>query len=176
MQKFYRAVAQVDAYGKFHFTETNAYSGNNGRAAILNNSNGANFSTRPATPATAAIRSPTASLSARARRSWTPELSRKSRRRPGLPTPVGKLQRHAAWATQRDKIGKDTNFRGLTIFNNVLYFTKGSGGNGVNTVYFVDPTLTVCNDNHGIGVPAAGATLPTAPLALRSHAASNQGS
>ena len=39
-----------------------------------------------------------------------------------------------------DKIGKDDNFRGLTIFNNVLYFSKGSGGNGVNTVYFVDTT------------------------------------
>ena len=33
----YRAVAQVDAKGNFQFTETNAYSGNNGRAAILNN-------------------------------------------------------------------------------------------------------------------------------------------
>ena len=34
-----------------------------------------------------------------------------------------------------DKPGKDTNFRGLTIFNNTLYVAKGSGGNGVNTVY-----------------------------------------
>src|SRR5260370_1483445 len=32
-----RGVAQVDRKGKFKFTETNAYSGNNGRAAILNN-------------------------------------------------------------------------------------------------------------------------------------------
>jgi hypothetical protein len=39
----YRAVATVNRNGKFTFTETNAYSGNNGRAAILNNSNGANF-------------------------------------------------------------------------------------------------------------------------------------
>ena len=36
-----------------------------------------------------------------------------------------------------DKTGKDTNFRGLTIHNNVIYLTKGSGGNGVNTVYFI---------------------------------------
>jgi DNA/RNA endonuclease YhcR with UshA esterase domain len=34
-----------------------------------------------------------------------------------------------------DKPGKDTNFRGLTIFNNTLYVSKGSGSNGVNTVY-----------------------------------------
>jgi phosphodiesterase/alkaline phosphatase D-like protein len=36
-----------------------------------------------------------------------------------------------------DKTGKDDNFRGETIFNNTLYVTKGSGGNGVNTVYQV---------------------------------------
>src|SRR5262249_47887326 len=36
----YRVVAQVDQHGKFHFTKTNAYSGNNGRAAILNDQNG----------------------------------------------------------------------------------------------------------------------------------------
>jgi hypothetical protein len=34
-----------------------------------------------------------------------------------------------------DKPGKDTNFRGLTIFDNTLYVTKGSGSNGINTVY-----------------------------------------
>jgi uncharacterized protein (TIGR03437 family) len=36
-----------------------------------------------------------------------------------------------------DKLGKDNNFRGLTIFNNTLYVTKGSGSNGINTVYRV---------------------------------------
>lgn len=38
-QSFYRAVARVDRDGHFRFTETNAYSGNNGRSAILNNRN-----------------------------------------------------------------------------------------------------------------------------------------
>ena len=36
-----------------------------------------------------------------------------------------------------DKAGKDNNFRGLTIYNNTMYVTKGSGSNGVNTVYQV---------------------------------------
>ncbi len=36
-----------------------------------------------------------------------------------------------------DKAGKDNNFRGLTIFNNTMFVTKGSGGNGINTVYQV---------------------------------------
>src|SRR5262249_60659668 len=39
---FYQAVAQVDQHGKFRFTKTNAYSGNNGRAAILHNTAGEN--------------------------------------------------------------------------------------------------------------------------------------
>jgi hypothetical protein len=38
-----------------------------------------------------------------------------------------------------DKSGKDDNFRGLTVFNNTLYVSKGSGGNGIDTVYQVTP-------------------------------------
>ena len=44
-----------------------------------------------------------------------------------------------------------------------MYYTKGSGGNGVNTVYFVDTTGTACPS--GVGVPSPKAVLPTAPLA-----------
>jgi hypothetical protein len=40
-------------------------------------------------------------------------------------------------AVAADKAGKDNNFRGLTIFNNTIYVSKGSGGNGINTVYQV---------------------------------------
>ncbi|UGY26486.1 hypothetical protein HU675_0006860 [Bradyrhizobium septentrionale] len=36
-----------------------------------------------------------------------------------------------------DKSGKDDNFRGLAISDNTLYVTKGSGSNGINTVYQV---------------------------------------
>jgi arylsulfatase A-like enzyme len=60
-----------------------------------------------------------------------------------------------------DKTGKDDNFRGLTYnpFDGLLYLTKGSGGNGVNTVYKVTPPTG--------GTPtAANATTTTiAPLA-----------
>ena len=38
---FYRVVAQLDRWGHFTFTATNAYSGDNGRAAITNDENGA---------------------------------------------------------------------------------------------------------------------------------------
>ena len=69
-----------------------------------------------------------------------------------------------------DKIGKDTNFRGLTTFNNVLYTTKGSGGNGINTVYFIDTTGKACPTGAnpcvpgGVGLPESSATLPTAGI------------
>jgi hypothetical protein len=38
-----------------------------------------------------------------------------------------------------DKSGKDDNFRGLTSYNNTIYISKGSGGNGLDAVYQVNP-------------------------------------
>lgn len=39
-----------------------------------------------------------------------------------------------------DKSGKDDNFRGITNYNNTIYVTKGSGGNGLDAVYQVNPS------------------------------------
>jgi hypothetical protein len=39
-----------------------------------------------------------------------------------------------------DNSGKDDNFRGITIFNWTLYVSKGSGSNGINTVFQVGTT------------------------------------
>ena len=85
---------------------------------------------------------------------------------PGQPTPVGSFDVTQLGDAQ-DKIGKDDNFRGLTMYNNVLYYTKGSGGNGIDTVYFLDTTGNACPSLRyaGVGLPQPGATLPTAPLA-----------
>ena len=44
-----------------------------------------------------------------------------------------------------DKPGKDNNYRGVTEFNGALYFTKGSGSNGMDTVYTVASLPTVAN-------------------------------
>ncbi len=160
----YRAVAQVDAHGKFHFTETNAYSGNNGRAAIWNNTGSTNFFYTAGNAGNGGNPQPDGIIIGAGAQILTPEIKAEIAQRPGAPTPVASFNISQLGDTQ-DKIGKDTNFRGLTIFNNVLYYTKGSGGNGVNTVYFVDPTLTVCNDSNGVGLPPANPTLPTSPLA-----------
>jgi hypothetical protein len=58
-----------------------------------------------------------------------------------------------------DKAGKDSNFRGLTVFDNQLYFTKGSGSNGIDTVYTVsDP-----NGKLPTAADAASATISILP-------------
>lgn len=163
-RSYYRAVAQIDVNGNATFTQTNAYSGNNGRAAILNNSNGADFFYTAGNAGNGANPQPDGIIIGAGAQMLNPLTQSEVSQRTGQPTPLASFNVTQIGQPQ-DKIGKDDNFRGLTIFNNVLYFTKGSGSNGVNTVYFVDPTLAVCNDNNGIGLPPANAALPTAPLA-----------
>ena len=162
----YRVVAQVDRNGKFRFTATNAYSGNNGRAAILNKKNGANLVYMAGNAGNGGNPQPDGVIIGTGAQilTLTPVVRDLNAQSPGTPTPVGSFN-ITQLPEPPDKIGKDTNFRGLTVFGNVLYYTKGSGGNGVNTVYFVDPTGTVCTDTNGVGLPPAGATLPTSPLA-----------
>ena len=158
---YYRAVAQVDKYGVFHFTQSNAYSGNNGRAAILSNQHGANFIYTAGNAGNGGNPQPNGIIIGAGAQIMTPTLSPESAQATGDPTPVGSFN-ITQLGLAHDKIGKDTNFRGLTIFNNVIYLTKGSGGNGVNTVYFIDTTGSACPN--GVGLPAKFAVLPTAPI------------
>jgi hypothetical protein len=160
---FFRVVAQIDGKGKLHYTKTNAYSGNNGRAAILNNTSGANVAYTSGNAGNGSTPQPDGIIIGAGAQILAPEVKALVAQRPGMPTPVGSFN-IMQLGDPADKIGKDTNFRGLAIFDNVLYYTKGSGGNGVNTVYFVDPTGTVCTDTNGTGLPAPGATLPLSPL------------
>ena len=160
-ESYYRAVATLDVSGHFHFTETNAYSGNNGRAAIWNNSNGANFFYTAGNAGNGSNPQPSGVVLGAGAQIIDPSHEPESEQAPGLPTPVASFSVTELGA-KADKIGKDDNFRGLLIFNNVIYYTKGSGSNGVNTVYFLDTTGKACPN--GVGLPAAGATLPTSPL------------
>jgi hypothetical protein len=158
----YRAVATVNRSGKFTFTETNAYSGNNGRAAILNNTSGADFFYTAGNAGNGANPQPNGVVLGAGAQIIDPSTAPESFQTPTTPTPVASFS-VTELGDKADKIGKDDNFRGLTIFNNVVYFTKGSGSNGVDTVYFIDTTGTACPK--GVGVPAVGATLPISPLA-----------
>jgi hypothetical protein len=162
-ENVYRAVATVDRRGKFTFTETNAYSGNNGRAAILNNSNGVDAFYTAGNAGNGANPQPNGVILGAGAQFIDHSSAPESFQTPGTPTPLASFS-ITELGDKADKNGKDDNFRGLTIFNNVVYFTKGSGSNGVDTVYFVDTTATACPK--GVGIPAAGATLPVSPLNL----------
>jgi hypothetical protein len=165
----YRLVAQVDQHGRFRFTKTNAYSGNNGRAAILNNSKGANVVYMSGNAGNGSNPQPNGVIVGAGAQILTPSNQPLSAQMdPGLPTPVGSFS-VTQLGDKADKVGKDTNFRGLAVFNNVVYYTKGSGGNGINTVYFVDTTGFDKNSNPlacptGVGLPGPSATLPTTPI------------
>jgi hypothetical protein len=136
---YYRAVAELDADGHLGFTDGNAYSGDNGRAAIkggnglyymVGNDNSGNLSKKQITTTPIGIEL----INATGSETLVPGQT------PPVPPNIGMIGR-LLFGT--DKPGKDTNFRGMTIFNNTLYITKGSGGNGINTVYQVGSTGTL---------------------------------
>jgi hypothetical protein len=161
-ESYYRAVATVDRNGHFTFTKTNAYSGNNGRAAILNNVGAADEFFTAGNAGNGSNPQP-AGVVLGAGAQWITALDEPEQQQvPSTPTPLASFN-VTQLGDKADKIGKDDNFRGLTVFNNVVYFTKGSGGNGVNTVYFVDTVGTACPKG-GVGLPVKGAPLPSAPL------------
>jgi hypothetical protein len=134
---YYRAVAEVDGDGHLSVTDGNAYSGDNGRAAfkasngiyyMVGNDNSGNIGKKqlPTTIAGFELINATGA-----------ELRVPGTAAPVPPPPpalgidmIGRLE-----FLSSDKAGKDTNFRGLTIFNNTVYVSKGSGSNGINSVF-----------------------------------------
>ncbi|HEX3426497.1 MAG TPA: hypothetical protein VHT30_10235 [Acidimicrobiales bacterium] len=157
---YYRAVAQLDPSGNFQYTETNAYSGNNGRSAIFNPTTSSFYMTGNA--GNGANPEPQGVVEGVGSQIMAPANAAESAQSPKAPTPMGNFNiRQLPANTTSDKSAKDDNFRGLTVSNNVIYYSKGSGSNGINTVYFLDTTGTACPST-GVGVPASGATLPSA--------------
>jgi uncharacterized protein (TIGR03437 family) len=164
---YYRGVLQIGANGAMQVTPTNAYNGNNGRAAIMSNGlyylvgNSNNGSGTPANVVAAGG----VQLATPGQSEATPPLQVGAFSITSLTNPATG-QPYAA-----DKAGKDNNYRGLTIFNNTLYVTKGSGSNGVDTVYQVGNTGT-------LPTPTTAATasitiLPGFPQAIARTAGAN---
>ena len=157
---YFRAVAQVGANGAIQITKTNAYNGNNGRSAIMANGLyyiAGNSNNGSGTPANV--------VAAGGVQVATPGQAATT-----LPTQVGNFsiaqitdpttgQPYAA-----DKLGKDNNYRGITVFNNTLYVTKGSGSNGINTVYQVGAAGTLPTLAAAAAAPLA--ILPGFPTSL----------
>ncbi len=166
---YYRLIARLDRRGRFEFTKSNAYSGNNGRAAYLNNSGGKSLVYASGNAGNGANPQPAGVVLGAGAQILTAERQPLAAQAdPGLPTPVGSFN-ITQLGDKADKTGKDTNFRGLTVYNDVIYLTKGSGGNGVNTVYFIDTSGLDATGKplacpSGSGLPAPGAKLPTAPI------------
>jgi hypothetical protein len=168
---FHRTIVSMDDDGHFAFTPTINYGGNNGRAALLgsnglyytvgnaNNGNAATFGslsngTNPDVTETTGLEvvNPI--------NAWSPFVTipdgNSAEVNPLLQFGLGKKGAN-------DKPGKDDNFRGITEYRGALYFTKGSGSNGVQTVYTVVNTPQsaagfVPVPDTG---PAAGNVLPT---------------
>ena len=164
----YRAVAQMDQYGNTQFTETNSYSGNNGRAAILNT--GANTIYTVGNGGNGSKPEPQGVVVGTGSQILSPNNGPESGQSPGAPTPLGNFNTVQTGAPS-DTAAKDDNFRGLTLgpsptgstSNNVIYMTKGSGSNGVDTVYFLDTSGSACpSGSGGSGLPSSTATLPSA--------------
>ena len=163
--QYYRSVAEVDAHGHLQTTEGNAYSGDNGRGAIkgnwlyymVGNDNSGKLSKKQTT---------TTVIGEELVNSTGAELLVPGQT-PPVPPNINKIgdfeinqviEPSTGLPYALDKAGKDDNFRGLTIFNNTLYVTKGSGGNGINTVYQVG--------NAGVLPTGDTATLAALPITI----------
>jgi len=120
----YRAIGQLNADGSLTTpTQIICYSGDNGRAAILA---GGNYYT-----VGAAGSSTTSDEVLAGAEIVTPGGT------------AGSNSTSLGTFVFDSKPPKDNNFRGLTIFNNTMYTSKGSGSKGVDTVYQVGTAGTL---------------------------------
>lgn len=152
-----RAIVQVDLNsGAMQTTAVNAYSGNNGRAAVLANGSYYMVGNAGNGSATGPVLSQLSDITG---------VQRIAAGSSGATTAVGAAlgtygsatgyQRGFSIAQLIDpatgtnyaagKTSKETNFRGLTVFNDTLFVSKGSGSNGVNSVYQVGATGALAN-------------------------------
>jgi hypothetical protein len=147
---YQRAIVEIDADRSLHVTPVNTYSGNNARAAILNDSYGQNIYYTVGNAGNGSGTPPVFIVNNTGVQIAQPDMTTAET------TVVGVQQGTSGAATgfqygysvtqygsppyPADKSSKDDNFRGGRIFNNTLYVTKGSGGNGIDTVFQVGAT------------------------------------
>jgi hypothetical protein len=145
VSQYYRAVAEVDADGNIQITDGNAYSGNNGRSAIKANSGAYYLAGNNNNGGLSKTQLLTTQVGVNLVTSTGAEFLVPGQTPPVPPNidKIGDFEITQIGYPTADKAGKDNNFRGITIFNNTLYVTKGSGGNGINTVYQVGDAGTL---------------------------------
>ena len=168
---FHRTIVSLDDEGRFSYTPTTNYGGNNGRAALLgsnglyytvgnaNNGNAATFGSA-SNGTTPDVTETTGLEVVEPLRAWSANVTVPS----DSSAEVDPLLQYGLGKNGADdKPGKDDNFRGITEYKKALYFTKGSGSNGVQTVYTVvsapqSPAGFKPTPDSG---PATGNVLPT---------------
>ena len=162
----YRVVGQLNlSSGSLQLTDTNAYAGNNGRAAILG-SNGVYYTVGNAGNGSGSTQITNGTGVQVVTPGQNPALDPPDTSQAGFYNITQQGYAH-------DKTAKDNNFRGETIFNNTLYVTKGSGSNGIDTVYQVGaagslPTGSATNTQAATGTITI---LPGFPTNLANGAA-----
>lgn len=148
---FHRTIVSMDSEGRLSYTPTINYGGNNGRSALLgsnglyytvgnaNNGNAATFGSNGTSPD---VTETTGLEVVKPINARTVNVSIPD----GNSAEVDPLLQFALGKNGAlDKPGKDDNFRGVTEFGGALYFTKGSGSNGMDTVYTVSTLPTLAN-------------------------------
>jgi hypothetical protein len=144
-----RVVAELDFDGSLHRTKVNIYTGDNGRGAIRANKVNGTQADQYFTVGNAGNGSgtqPVLVVDDTGVQLATPGVDGSDAvvgAQQGTPGSKNGFQfgfSVGQLGFAADKSGKDDNFRGLAIFNNTLYATKGSGSNGINTVYQVGPS------------------------------------
>jgi len=158
---FARTIVSMDGNGHFSYTPTINYGGNNGRSALLG-SNGLYYSVGNANNGNATAFGPTNGTNPDVTETTGLEVvtpingATSSVAIPaGNSAEVDPLIQYTFGTAKPDKPGKDNNYRGVTEFGGALYFTKGSGSNGMDTVYTVSSLPTVAG--------AAAATISVVP-------------
>jgi len=163
----YRVIGQLNSDGSWTNSAGNtrtlvdSYSGNNGRAAILTtngyytvgNANYVPVGSQPKSINTGVQYVSTANIG----NNNTSTISNNS-------ISLGNFN-ITQYGYAADKSQKDNNFRGVTVFNNTLYVTKGSGGNGIDTVYQVGAAGTLPTASNNITIlPGFDTNLATGNL------------
>jgi hypothetical protein len=148
---FHRTIVSLDKHGNFLYTPTIAYGGNNGRSALLG-SNGLYYAVGNANNGNAATFGPGNGTNPDVTETTGLEVVNPiDGPSSGVAIPAGNsaevdpLLQFTFVVGKPDKAGKDDNFRGVTEFGGALYFTKGSGSNGIDTVYTVASLPTLAN-------------------------------
>lgn len=147
---FPRTIVSMDVFGNFVYTPTINYGGNNGRSALLG-SNGLYYTVGNANNGSAATFGPGNGTNPDVTETTGLEVVNPI---DGATSSVAIPANNSAevdpllqftFSGKADKPGKDTNYRGVAEFGGALYFTKGSGSNGVQTVYTVNTLPTLAN-------------------------------